>query len=55
MVPYGVEGTVKEIKSEVSFTARAFFEKHGYQVERIQKRKANKLKLTNFVMYKTLN
>lgn len=46
---------VKEIKSEVSFTARAFFEKHGYQVERIQKRKANKLKLTNFVMYKTLN
>ena len=33
----------------------SFFEKHGYQVERIQKRKANKLKLTNFVMYKTLN
>lgn len=45
---------VKEIKSEVSFTARAFFEKHGYQIERIQKRKANKLELTNFVMYKTM-
>jgi GNAT superfamily N-acetyltransferase len=45
---------VKEIISEVSFTARSFFEKHGYKIDRIQKRKANKLELTNFVMRKIM-
>lgn len=43
------------ITSEVSLTARSFFDKKGYEVVKIQKCKANKLKLTNFVMRKQLN
>lgn len=43
------------ITSEVSLTARPFFEKKGYEVVKIQKYKANRLELTNFVMRKTLN
>ena len=40
------------ITSEVSLTARPFFEKRGYIVEEEQKRKANQLSLTNFWMAK---
>ena len=40
------------IMSEVSLTARPFFEKRGYIVEKEQKRKANLLSLTNFWMAK---
>lgn len=43
-----------EITSEVSLTARPFFEKKGYKVVKTQKYQANKLKLTNFVMRKRL-
>lgn len=46
---------VSEITSEVSLTAKPFFEKKGYKTIKSQKCKANKLKLTNFVMRKTLN
>lgn len=45
---------VSEITSEVSLTAKPFFEKNGYEVVKNQKSKANKLELTNFVMRKTL-
>lgn len=46
---------VTEITTEVSLTARPFFEKKGYEVVNIQKCRANKLKLTNFVMRKLLD
>lgn len=42
------------VTSEVSLTARPFFEKRGYIVEEEQKRKANMLSLTNFWMAKKL-
>lgn len=45
---------VAEITSEVSLTARPFFEKKGYEIVKIQKYRANKLELTNFVMRKLL-
>lgn len=45
---------VAEITSEVSLTARPFFEKRGYEVVTAQKRRANRLELTNFVMRKHL-
>ena len=45
---------VSEITSEVSLTARPFFEKRGYEVVKVQKRRANRLELTNFVMRKRL-
>ncbi len=45
---------VKEIFSEVSITAKPFFEKRGYVVEMKQKQRANRLELTNFVMKKRL-
>ena len=45
---------VHEITSEVSLTARSFFINRGYDVIKIQKCKARKLKLTNFVMRKIL-
>lgn len=48
------EYEVAEITSEVSLTARPFFEKRGYEVVKIQKRRANRLELTNFVMRKCL-
>ena len=44
-----------KITSEVSITARPFFEKHGYKVVKEQKAKANRLYLTNYVMKKELN
>ena len=45
---------VKEITSEVSITARPFFEKCGYVVIKYQKHRAKELELTNFVMNKNL-
>ena len=45
---------VAEITSEVSLTARPFFEKRGYEVLKVQKRRANRLELTNFLMCKRL-
>lgn len=44
----------KEVYCEVSLTARPFFEKRGYVVEKVQKQQANRLLLTNFVMRKRL-
>lgn len=46
---------VTQITSEVSLTARIFFEKKGYEVVKAQKYRTNKLELTNFVMRKILN
>ena len=40
--------------SEVSITARPFFEHHGYKVEREQRVQANRMIMTNFLMRKTL-
>lgn len=48
------EYEVKEITSEVSKTARPFFEHKGYVVECEQKQQANRLKLTNYKMKKVL-
>lgn len=45
---------VAEITSEVSLTARPFFEKKGYEIVKMQKHRANKLELTNFIMRKLL-
>ncbi len=47
------KGTVR-ITSEISITARPFFEKQGFIVDEEQKRKANKLYLTNYKMNKKL-
>ena len=52
---YAIEQGMERITSEVSLTARPFFERQGYTVEKEQKRQANKLSLTNFWMQKTLN
>lgn len=52
---YAAECGIKTITSEVSITARPFFEKQGYEVIKEQKRKANRLCLTNYRMKKTLN
>ena len=49
---YAITNGIMRITSEVSLTARPFFEKRGYIVEEEQKRKANKLSLTNFWMAK---
>jgi len=44
----------KRITSEVSITAKPFFEKQGFQVDEEQKRKANQLYLINYKMSKQL-
>lgn len=49
-----IQYEVKEITSEVSKTARLFFEHKGYIVECEQKQQANRLKLTNYKMKKVL-
>ena len=49
---YAIANGIIRITSEVSLTARPFFEKKGYIVEEEQKRKANQLSLTNFWMAK---
>ena len=46
---YATARGIMRITSEVSLTARPFFEKRGYIVEVEQKRKANQLYLTNFL------
>lgn len=51
---YAKEKGVKEITSEVSITAKPLFEKQGFKVDKEQKRKANKLCLTNYKMSKSL-
>lgn len=51
---YAIAAGIMRITSEVSLTARPFFEKKGYVVEEEQKRKANQLSLTNFWMAKGL-
>lgn len=51
---YAREKGVDKISSEVSITARPFFEKQGFVVEEVQKRKANRLRLTNYKMSKKL-
>lgn len=52
---YATANRIVRITSEVSITARPFFEKWGYTVEVEQKRKANQLCLTNYWMAKTLS
>lgn len=49
---YAITNGIMRITSEVSLTARPFFEKKGYIVEEEPKRKANQLSLTNFWMAK---
>ena len=49
---YAITNGIIRITSEVSLTARPFFEKKCYIVEEEQKRKANQLSLTNFWMAK---
>lgn len=49
---YARENGIATITSEVSTTARPFFEKRGYCVTAEQKRQANHLRLTNFWMAK---
>ena len=51
---YAVTAGITRITSEVSITARPFFEKRGYAVEVEQKRRANQLSLTNYWMAKSL-
>lgn len=54
MERYAFAKGIMRITSEVSLTARPFFEKRGYVVEKEQKRQANKLNLTNFWIHKLL-
>lgn len=51
---YAASVGITRITSEVSLTARPFFEKRGYMVEVEQKRRANQLCLTNYWMVKEL-
>lgn len=51
---YAKMNRITRITSEVSVTARPYFEKQGYAVEVEQKRKANQLSLTNYWMAKSL-
>lgn len=52
---YAIASGIMRITSEVSITARPFFEKRGYKVEVEQKRRANQLCLTNYCMAKSLS
>lgn len=51
---YAKSQEIDKITSEVSITARSFFEKWGYKVELEQRRRANNLCLTNYWMTKNL-
>jgi putative acetyltransferase len=51
---YAQNKGVKKITSEVSITAKSFFEKQGFRVDQEQRRKANKLCLTNYKMSKSI-
>ena len=55
MEDYARRHGIPEITSEVSLTARPFFERRGYQVMKAQKARARHLYLTNFVMSKSLH
>ena len=46
---YATATGIIRITSEVSLTARPFFEQRGYIVTEEQKRRANQLSLTNFL------
>ena len=54
ILDYAVSLKTKKVDSEVSLTARPFFEKNGFYVVKQQQAKANKLYLTNFLMEKVL-
>lgn len=54
MEGYAVANGLKAITSEVSITARPFFERHGYDVLAEQQAQANKLRMTNYKMAKTI-
>jgi putative acetyltransferase len=47
---YAITKNIAKITSEVSITAKGFFERQGFKVDEEQKRKANKLSLTNYKM-----
>ena len=49
------EAGADRITSEVSETARGFFEQQGFQVDGKQRRQANRLRLTNYKMSKRLD
>lgn len=51
---YAINHQIEIITSEVSLTAKSFFESKGYYIQYEQKRLANQLCLTNFVMKKHL-
>lgn len=51
---YAQEKGIKKITSEVSITAKPFFEKQGFRVNVEQMRKANELYLKNYKMSKTI-
>ena len=51
---YATANKITKIFSEVSITARGFFEKQGFKVDEEQRRIANKLSLRNFMMSKIL-
>lgn len=51
---YATENQIETITSEVCITAKPFFERKGYSVVKEQKRKANRLCLTNYWMKKEL-
>ena len=51
---YAKEKGAEKLISEVSITAKPFFEKQGFKVDEEQKRRANKLCLINYKMSKWL-
>lgn len=51
---YAQENGIEKITSEVSITAKPFFEKQGFLVDEEQRRKANKLCLINYKMSKSI-
>ncbi len=52
---FATSNNFPQITSEVSITAKGFFEKQGFKVDEEQRRKANKLYLTNYKMSKTFD
>lgn len=52
---YAREHKAQKMTSEVCITARPFFERKGYVVIKEQKRKANRLYLTNYQMEKIIS
>lgn len=54
METYATGHGICELTSEVSITARPFFERKGYEVVYEQRRRANRLQLTNYKMRKRI-